>query len=78
MTGPAGSNAAPASATLTVTADASGPTGVAPGGGGGGGGGALDWTDILLIAGVLLVARGHAAKRITRGAQVSPKTRRRR
>ena len=78
MTGPAGSNAAPASATLTVTADASGPTGVAPGGGGGGGGGALDWTDILLIAGVLLVARGHAAKRITREAQVSPKTRRRR
>jgi serine protease len=78
MTGPAGSNATPASATLTVTADASGPTGVAPGGGGGGGGGALDWTDILLIAGVLLVARGHAAKRITRGAQVSPKTRRRR
>jgi serine protease len=78
MTGPAGSNAAPAFATLTVTADASGPTGVAPGGGGGGGGGALDWTDILLIAGVLLVARGHAAKRITREAQVSPKTRRRR
>jgi serine protease len=78
VTGPAGSNAVPASATLTVTADASGLTGVAPGGGGGGGGGALDWTDILLIAGVLLVARGHAAKRITRGAQVSPKTRRRR
>jgi serine protease len=78
VTGPAGSNPVPASATLTVTADASGLTGVAPGGGGGGGGGALDWTDILLIAGVLLVARGHAAKRITRGAQVSPKTRRRR
>ena len=77
VTGPAGSNAGPASATLTVTAAASGPTGAAPGGGGGGGG-ALDWTDILLIAGVLLVARGHAAKRITREAQVRPKTRRRR
>jgi serine protease len=61
-TGPAGSNAAPASATLTVTAATSGPTGVASGGGGGGGG-ALDWLDILLVAGVLLVVRGHAAKR---------------
>jgi serine protease len=62
MTGPAGSNAAPASATLTVTAASSNPTGVA-GSGSGGGGGALDWIDILLIAGVLLVVRGHAAKR---------------
>jgi len=76
VTGPAGSNAGPASATLTVTAAASGLTGAAPGGGGGGG--ALDWTDILLIAGVLLVARGHAAKRITREARVSLKTRGRR
>jgi serine protease len=63
LTGPAGSNATPASATLTVTAASSSPTGVAGGGGGGGGGGALDWMDILLVAGVLLVVRGHAAKR---------------
>jgi serine protease len=76
LTGPAGSNTAPASATLTVTAATSSPTGVA--GGGGGGGGDLDWMDILLIAGVLLVARGHAAGRIARGAQVLPKTRHRR
>jgi serine protease len=77
MTGPAGGNAGAASATLTVTPAAGGLTGAAPGGGGGGGG-ALDWTDILLIAGVLLVARGHAAKRVTREAQVLRKTRRRR
>jgi len=77
VTGPAGSNAAPASATLNVTAATSSPTGIA-GGGGGGGGGALDWMDILLIAGVLLIARGHAANRMARGAQVPPKTRRRR
>ena len=62
-TGPAGSNAAAASATLTVTAAGSSPTGVAGNGGSGGGGGALDWMDILLVAGVLLVVRGHAAKR---------------
>jgi serine protease len=79
MTGPAGGNAAPASATLTVTPAASGPTGAAPGGGGGGGGGgALDWTDILLIAGVLLVARGHAAKRMARTGAAPARTRRRR
>jgi serine protease len=77
MTGPAGSNAAPASATLTVTPAASGPTGAAPGGGGGGGGG-LDWTDVLLIAGVLLVARGHAAKRMARDGAGPARTRRRR
>ena len=62
VTGPAGSNDAPASATLTVTTASSSPTGVA-GSSGGGGGGALDWMDILLVAGVLLVVRGHAAKR---------------
>ena len=77
MTGPAGGNAGAASATLTVTPAASGPTGAAPGGGGGGGGD-LDWMDILLIAGVLLIVRGHAAKRVLREAQVAPKTRRRR
>jgi serine protease len=74
VTGPAGSNAVPASATLTVTQAASGLTGAAPGGGGGGGGD-LDWMDILLIAGVLLVARGHAAKRIGREAPAPLKTR---
>jgi hypothetical protein len=63
VTGPAGSNAAAASATLTVTAASSNPTGVTGSGGGGGGGGALDWIDILLVAGVLLVVRGHSAKR---------------
>jgi len=77
MTGPAGSNAAPASATLTVTVASSTPTGVASSGGGGGGGG-LDWMDILLIAGILLIARGHAAKRMPREAQVRHKTRGRR
>ena len=77
MTGPAGSNAAPASATLTVTVASSAPTGVASSGGGGGGGG-LDWMDILLIAGILLIARGHAAKRMPREVQVRHKTRGRR
>ena len=62
VTGPAGSNTAPAAATLNVTAATSSPTSVSSGGGGGGGG-ALDWLDILLVAGVLLVVRGHAAKR---------------
>jgi serine protease len=77
MTGPAGSNAAPASATLTVTPAASGPTGAASGGGGGGGD--LDWTDILLIAGVVLIARGHAANRMARAAgAAASRTRRRR
>lgn len=75
VTGPAGNNAAPASATLTVTPAASGPTGAAPGGGGGG---ALDWMDILLIAGVLLMVRGHAARRTGGGMQVQHKTRGRR
>src|SRR5258707_3775439 len=64
-TGPAGSNAVPASATLTVTAANSSPTGVA-GSSGGGGGGDLDWLDILLVAGVFLVVRGHAARRMRR------------
>ncbi len=60
LTGPAGSNAAPASATLNVTAASGSLTPVSSGGGGGG---TLDWTDILLVAGVLLIVRGHAAKR---------------
>jgi serine protease len=54
MTGPAGGNTAPASASLIVTA---------AGAGGGGGGGSTDWLDMMLIAGVLLIVRGHAAKR---------------
>jgi serine protease len=51
MTGPAGGNAAPASATLTVAA------------GSGGGGGSMDWLDIMLVVGVLLIVRGHAPRR---------------
>jgi serine protease len=66
VTGPAGSNVGPASAVLTV-----GPASTLVGDGNAtvpshGGGGNLDWTDILLVAGVLLVARGHAAKRMAR------------
>jgi serine protease len=61
MTGPAGGNTAPASATLTVTAAVAG--GASTGGGGGGGGGSLDWLDIMLVTGILLVLRGHAARR---------------
>jgi serine protease len=57
-TGPAGNNASPASASLTVTAASS-----SSGGGGGGGKGALDWLDILLVAGIFLVIRGHASRR---------------
>jgi serine protease len=76
VTGPAGSNVEPASALLTV-GPASGLVGAAPAPGGGGGG-ALDWTDILLIAGVLLVARGHAAKRMARASVDPARPRRRR
>ena len=46
----AGSNTTPATATLTVNAS------------GGGGGGALDWLDVMFVAGVLLVGRGQAAR----------------
>jgi serine protease len=53
MTGPAGGNAAPTSATLTVTAAGSG----------GGGGGSMDWLDMMLAVGVLLIVRGHATRR---------------
>jgi hypothetical protein len=61
MTGPAGGNTQPATASLTVSAAAS--SGASTGGGGGGGGGDLDWLDIMLVAGVLLVVRGHASRR---------------
>jgi len=57
MTGPAGGNTTPASATLTVTAPSAGAAST------GGGGGSLDWLDMMLITGVLLIVRGHAAKR---------------
>jgi serine protease len=63
MTGPAGGNAAPVSASLTVTAATSSSSSSGSGTGGGGGGGALDWLDIMLVAGILLVVRGHAARR---------------
>jgi hypothetical protein len=66
VTGPAGSNATPASATLTVAA-AGNPLPLPTAVGGGGGGGDLDWIDILLIAGVFLMIRGHAARRIGPG-----------
>ena len=59
MTGPAGGNTTPASATLTVTAASAGGAST----GGGGGGGSLDWLDIMLVTGILLVLRGHAARR---------------
>jgi serine protease len=62
MTGPAGGNTTPASATLTVTAAGASVSG-ASSGGGGGGGGSLDWLDIMLVTGILLVLRGHAARR---------------
>jgi len=64
MTGPAGGNAVPTSASLTVTAASSSASSTGSGGGGGGGcGGSLDWLDIMLVTGVLLVVRGHAARR---------------
>jgi hypothetical protein len=47
-TGPAGANAASATATLTVVAPSSG------------GGGAIDWWDMMFVAGVLLACRRHA------------------
>jgi serine protease len=77
VTGPAGSNLEPAAATLTVTESTSPLVGdgnaPVPSGGGGG----LDWMDILLIAGVLLIVRGHAANRRPR-EPIPARTRRRR
>jgi serine protease len=63
MTGPAGGNTAPVSAVLTVTAGSSSGSSAGAGGGGGGGGGALDWLDIMLVAGVVLMIRGQAGRR---------------
>ena len=62
MTGPAGGNAAPASASLTVSAGSSSGASTGGSGGGGGGGGSLDWLDIMLVTGVLLIVRGHAGR----------------
>ncbi|MEP6884076.1 MAG: S8 family serine peptidase, partial [Gammaproteobacteria bacterium] len=50
-TGPAGGNAAAVSASLTVTGSA-----------GKSGGGALDWLDMMFVAGVLLVGRRQAGR----------------
>ncbi len=55
----AGSNTTPATATLTVAAS-------------GGGGGALDWLDVLFVAGVLLAGRGQAARRQLGRSSASP------
>jgi serine protease len=63
MTGPAAGNTAPASATLTITTAGAGAGGASTSGSGGGGGGSLDWLDIMLVTGILLVLRGHAARR---------------
>jgi serine protease len=54
-TGPAGGNAAAASASLDVTAPA--------GGGGKSGGGGLDWLDMMLVGGVLLAGRRYGRGR---------------
>ena len=51
LTGPAGGNTAAVSAALTVTAAASKS-----------GGGALDWLDMMFVAGVLLVGRRQAGR----------------
>ncbi|HTD75257.1 MAG TPA: S8 family serine peptidase [Steroidobacteraceae bacterium] len=63
MTGPAGGNTAPASASLSVTAGSSSGNSAGGSGGGGGGGGALDWLDIMLVAGVVLMIRGQAGRK---------------
>jgi hypothetical protein len=65
MTGPAGGNAAPATASLTVTAPSSSITSTG-GSSSGGGGGALDWLEITLLSGVLLAAWRQAAGRSVR------------
>ena len=53
-TGPAGSNAAGGSAALTVTTQVASAAAVAPGKSGGG---AMDWLDLMFVAGVLLSGR---------------------
>jgi serine protease len=56
MTAPAGGNSAAATATLTVAAPAAS----------GGGGGAVDWLDLLFVAGVLLAVRRPAFRATAR------------
>jgi serine protease len=63
MTGPAGGNTAPVSASLSVTSGSSSGSSSTGAGGGGGGGGALDWLDIMLVAGVVLMIRGQAGRK---------------
>ncbi len=63
MTGPAGGNTVAATAALTVTTAVSAGASSTGSGGGGGGGGSMDWLDIMLVTGVLLVVRGHAGRR---------------
>jgi serine protease len=53
-TAPAGGNSASASASLTVTAPSKS------------GGGALDWLDMMFVAGVLLAGRRHVGRRPSR------------
>ncbi len=55
VTAPAGASSAAATATLTVTAPQSG------------GGGAVDWLDLLFVAGVLLAVRRPAMRPFNRG-----------
>jgi serine protease len=66
MTAPAGGNSAAATASLTVTTP---PTG-------GGGGGAVDWLDLLFVAGVLLAERRPANRPTAR--RTAPQARARR
>ncbi len=63
MTAPAGGNSAPATASLTITAP---PTG-------GGGGGAVDWLDLLFVAGVLLAVRRPAFRPTARRTAPRPR-----
>jgi len=56
-TGPAGGNAATASASLTVTAPVAAAAPAKSGGGG-----ELDWWDMMFVAGVLLAARRRAVR----------------
>jgi serine protease len=59
ITGPAGSNADTAAASLTVSGNAAATTG---GGGGHGGGGEIDWLDIMFVTGLLLACRRHVGR----------------
>jgi serine protease len=60
-TGPAGSNADTAAASLTVNVNAASTAG-STGGGGHGGGGEIDWLDIMFVTGLLLACRRHVGR----------------